>query len=168
MSNHAEEHPPHCLALWAQPGQSLRQPTISASANGQTCWNLGEEATHPILELHHIRCLPFHPTKTLNLQNCNRQPLGESCPSIAHSNSPRPAAIRARGDAGIVRWDSPTAPFSLLWNQLDLISPTSCRVCTGQPPSRHGRWLGWEQLQQMVDSLGHQPAQLWETSQISL
>ena len=45
---------------------------------------------------------------------------------------------------------------------------------TGErPPSRHdhvrhGRWLGWEQLQQLVDSLGHHPAQLWEASQISL
>ena len=86
----------------------------------------------------------------------------------------------------------PLACFSTLpWNQLDVISPTSWPAASAlvpvstphplgspttrtgkQPPSphdnvRHGRWLGWEQLQQMVDSLGHQPAQLW-ASQISL
>ena len=32
----------------------------------------------PPLEFHHLRCLPFHPNKTLNLQNCNRQHPGES------------------------------------------------------------------------------------------
>ena len=68
----------------------------------------------------------------------------------------------------------------------DLSSILACRVCTGrltysaaQQPARgnnhprhdhvrQGGWLGWEQLQQMVDSLGHPPAQLWEASEISL
>ena len=96
------------------------------------------------------------------------------------------------GPRGVHCWGGPeslhlkTLPlvcFSLLWIQLDLISPTSWPTASAlvpgstphplgspttrtgeQPPSRHdhvrhGRWLGWEQLQQMVDSLGHQPAQ---------
>ena len=33
---------------------------------------------------------------------------------------------------------------------------------------RHGGWLGWVQLQQMVDAFEHQPAQFWEASHFSL